>query len=215
MANITIGLADDHQLFLKSLSLMVETFNGFSVIVEALNGLEVQEKLKNTHVAPDIMLIDVNMPQLDGLATTRWLHQRFPMMHLVALSMNDSDRTIISMVKAGCCAYLLKDTHPAELERALLEIHTRGFYNADVSNINYRRLLKTQQDDDRLQLSDREAVFLKLACSELTYKQVAAEMNVSERTVDGYRESLFQKLKVQSRVGLCLEAIRRGLVQIM
>jgi DNA-binding NarL/FixJ family response regulator len=160
------------------------------------------------------MLIDVNMPKLDGFATTEWLQKNFPSMHLVALSMNDHDKSIIRMIKAGCCSYLLKDTHPVELEKALRQIHESGYYNADASNLNYRRLLQFQKDEETLHLSDREKAFLKLACSELTYKQVAAEMHVSERTVDGYRENLFLKLRVQSRVGLCLEAIRRELVNI-
>jgi DNA-binding NarL/FixJ family response regulator len=130
----------------------------------------------------------------------------------VALSQNDSDKTIIGMIKAGCCAYLLKDTHPNELEKALHEIYTTGFYNADASNINFRRLL--QFEKDALKITDKEKMFLQLACSDRTYKQIAAEMFLSERTIDGYRESLFQKLNVQSRVGMALEAIRRELVSL-
>jgi DNA-binding NarL/FixJ family response regulator len=128
--------------------------------------------------------------------------------------MNDSDKAIIAMIKAGCCAYLLKDTHPTELEKALNEINTKGYYNGDASNINYRRLLQAQKDEDELRLNENEKQFLQLACSDLTYKQIAAKMNKSERTIDGYREALFQKFKVQSRVGLVLEAIRRDLVKL-
>lgn len=214
MKTITIGLVDDHQLFLKSLSLMVESFPGCSVLVEALNGVDLKEKLALRSQVPDIMLIDVNMPVMDGVITAGWLNGAYPEMHLVALSMNDSDKSIISMIKAGCCAYLLKDTHPNELEKALHEIIDRGYYNADVSNVNYRRLLQVQQEEQKLHLSDRERTFLKMSCSELTYKQIAAEMCVSERTVDGYRESLFEKLRVQSRVGMCLEALRKELVRL-
>lgn len=213
MNPITVGLVDDHQLFLKSLSLMLDSFGGFKVVVEALNGKDLQEKLGEKAAVPEIMLIDVNMPVLGGVETATWLHMRFPLMHLVALSMNDSDKTIINMIKAGCCAYLLKDTHPNELEKAMMEIHLKGHYNADASNINYRRLLLAQEKEERLHLTDRERRFLQLSCSELTYKQIAAEMQLSERTIDGYRESLFQKMNVQSRVGLCLEAIRRELVR--
>jgi len=158
------------------------------------------------------MLIDVNMPVMDGIATASWINQNFRSVKLVALSQNDGDKTIIGMIKAGCCAYLLKDTHPNELEKALNEIHTKGFYNADVSNINYRRLL--QFEKDTLNITDKEKIFLQYACSDLTYKQIAMQMNLSERTIDGYRESLFHKLKVQSRVGLALEAIRRELVSL-
>jgi len=106
----------------------------------------------------------------------------------------------------------LKDIHPDELERALGEIHRNGYYNADTYNINSRRLLSKESKDAELRLSDRERVFLQLAASDLTYKQIAAQMNLSERTIDGYRETIFEKLRVQSRVGMVLEGIRRRLV---
>ena len=209
---IPIGIVDDHQLFLKSLSLMLQSFNNYDVVIEAANGKDLQEKMSDKKKVPEIMLIDVNMPVMDGIATAAWINQNFPSVKLVALSQNDGDKTIIGMIKAGCCAYLLKDTHPNELEKALNEIHTKGFYNADVSNINYRRLL--QFEKDTLNITDKEKAFLQYACSDLTYKQIAMQMNLSERTIDGYRESLFHKLKVQSRVGLALEAIRRELVSL-
>jgi DNA-binding NarL/FixJ family response regulator len=209
-----IGLVDDHQLFLKSLHLMLESFGVYEVSVEALNGEDLQQKLKTTKQIPDVMLIDVNMPVMDGIATAKWLTQHYPAIKLVALSMNDADTAIIEMIKAGCCAYLLKDTHPNELEKALHEVVTKGYYNADASNINFRRLLLKSNETPAIVLTEKEKQFLSYACSELTYKQVAAEMNLSERTIDGYREALFAKFSVQSRVGLCLEALRKGFVKL-
>jgi DNA-binding NarL/FixJ family response regulator len=210
----TIGLVDDHQLFLKSLRLMLESFKVYEVVVEALNGEDLKQKLKNSNAIPDVMLIDVNMPVMDGIATSKWLTEHYPAMKLIALSMNDTDTAIIDMIKAGCCAYLLKDTHPNELEKALLEVVAKGYYNADASNINFRRLLLKSNEPPSVVLTEKEKQFLHYACSELTYKQVAAEMNLSERTIDGYRESLFQKFHVQSRVGLCLEALRKGFAKL-
>ena len=209
---IKIGLVDDHQLFLKSLSLMLETFADFEVTVEAFNGQDLQKKLSGKSELPDIMLIDVNMPIMDGVATTTWLQQNYPTIRLIALSMNDKETAIIKMFKAGCCAYLLKDVHPTVLERALHEVHSKGFYNADTAQLNPGRLLHKM--DDQITLSPKELQFLNLACSDMTYKQIAAEMQVSERTVDGYREALFQKFDVQSRVGLCLEALRKEFVSL-
>ncbi len=209
---INIGIADDHQLFLKSLSLMLQSFNNYDVVVQAVNGKDLQEKIKSSKALPEIMLIDVNMPVMDGVATASWLNKQFPVMKLVALSQNDSDKAIISMIKAGCCAYFLKDTHPEELNKALDEIYDKGCYNADVSNINFRRLL--QFEKEALNISEREKIFLQYACSDMTYKQIASLMNLSERTIDGYRESLFQKLNVQSRVGMVLEAIRKEVVTL-
>lgn len=210
----TIGLVDDHQLFLKSLSLMLESFGEYEILVEALNGNDLQKKLQATNKIPDMMLVDVNMPVMDGIQTCQWLNTTYPAMRLIALSMNDKDNAIIDMFKAGCCAYLLKDTHPVELEKALLEVKAKGYYNADTSNINFRRLLLKAEEKPAITLSAREQQFLTFVCSELTYKAIAGKMNLSERTIDGYREALFEKFHVQSRVGLCLEALRKGYVSL-
>jgi DNA-binding NarL/FixJ family response regulator len=209
-----VGLVDDHQLFLKSLTLMLENFQDYQVIVEALNGEDLKMKLKQCREVPQIMLIDVNMPILNGIETAKWLSQNYPSMQLIALSMNDKDQAIIKMFRAGCCAYLLKDTHPTELEKAMIEIRSKGYYNADVGNVNFRRLLKKADEKPAITLSAKELEFLNLACSDLTYKHIASKMNLSERTVDGYREALFKKFHVQSRVGLCLEAIRKEFVSL-
>jgi DNA-binding NarL/FixJ family response regulator len=211
---IKIGIVDDHQLFLKSLSTLVNTFESFEVVVEALNGKALLQKLQQINVKPDILLIDLNMPVMDGVQTATAVAEEQPQIKTVALSMKDDDTSIIRMLQAGCCAYLLKDIHPNELEKALLEINNNGYYNADAINVNYRRLIIKAHQEQELQLSTNEKKFLQLACSDLTYKQIASKMNLSERTIDGYRESLFQKLNVQSRVGMALEAIRRKLVSI-
>jgi len=210
---ITIGLADDQQLFMQSLSLLVDSFPSFRVSVNALNGQLLLQQLAIMSSPPEIILLDVNMPVMDGIATARAIGQSYPLIKTVALSMKDDDTTIISMLKAGCCSYLLKDIHPTELEKALQEISTKGYYNADVYNVNHRRLMVTQKEADP-HITEKERIFLRLACSDRTYKQVAAEMHLSERTIDGYRESLFAKFNVQSRVGMAMEAIRRNLVTI-
>ena len=208
---IKIGLVDDHQLFSKSLSLLLATFKNFEVVIDAIHGKDLQEKLKSTTVVPDIMLIDVSMPVMDGPQTATWLRQAFPSIRLVALSMSDNQQTIIQMLMAGCCAYLFKDTHPDVLEKALEEVNQFGYYNPAIS---YQKESKGNEQNSKLHLSENELGFLKLACSDLTYKEVANQMKLSERTIDGYREALFEKLHVQSRTGMALEAIRRGLVKL-
>ncbi len=212
--NITLGITDDHQLFLKSLSLLISSLDDFTIVVEAMNGKDLIDKLAAKKIEPDIILVDVNMPVMDGRQTAEYISQKYPAIKLVALSMKDDDATIISMIKAGCCSYLLKDIHPEELNKALHEIYKKGYYNSDAANINYRRLLQHQDKEKEFQLSDKEKDFLKLACSDATYKQIASTMHVSERTIDGYRENLFKKLNVQSRTGMALEAIRRNIVSI-
>jgi DNA-binding NarL/FixJ family response regulator len=212
--NIKIGIADDHQLFLKSLSTLINTFPGYEVVVEGLNGKELLHQLEIKDAEPDILLIDVDMPVMNGVATVQEISNKYPVIKMVALSIKDDDATIINMLKAGCCAYLLKDIHPNDLEKALSEIYSKGYYNSDASHINYRRLIVHASDAAKTTFNKREMHFLQLACSDLTYKQIASEMHLSERTIDGYRESLFQKLNVQSRVGMAMEAIRRNLVSL-
>jgi DNA-binding NarL/FixJ family response regulator len=207
----TIGIVDDHHLFLKSLGLMLKSFNEYDVILEALNGKDLQVKIAQSKKVPSIMLIDVNMPEMNGVETATWLHQNYPQTKLVALSMNDADNFVIDMIKAGCCAYLLKETHPDEFEKALQEINTRGYYNAGSNSVNLGKLLTAK---DSFVITEKEKIFLQHACSDLTYREIAALMFLSERTIDGYRESLFAKLKVNSRVGLAMEAIRRGFVSV-
>ena len=211
---ITIAIADDHQLFLKSVGLLIENFENFEIVAEALNGESLLHKLQGLTELPDIILIDVNMPVLNGAATASRISVKYPQVKLVALSMKDDDTSVLDMIRAGCCAYLLKDMHPNDLERALIEIHNTGYYNADRSNMRFRKLLSSRQNQEKILLSEREKVFLQLSCSDLTYKQIADRMHLAERTIDGYRESLFQKLNVQSRVGMVLEALRRNLVSL-
>lgn len=211
---IKIGIADDHQLFLKSLSLMLQSFGNYTVVVEALNGKDLQKKMLQKNIVPDIMLLDVNMPQMDGYETALWLNKTYPKVKLVALSMNNNEDAIIKMIKSGCCSYLMKDTHPDELEIALNTIIEKGYYNSDSTNIDFRKLIQPEYDREELPINENEKEFLKLACSDMRYKEIAQAMGLSERTIDGYRESLFLKFKVKSRVGLCLEAIRKKVISL-
>jgi DNA-binding NarL/FixJ family response regulator len=211
---ITIGIADDHQLFMKSLAMLINSFPGFTVILEALNGEKLLRELASAPILPDILLLDVNMPVMDGPQTTAKIVAAYPGCRIAALSMKADDTTIIRMLKAGCCAYLLKDIHPTELEQALTEIAAKGYYNADACNVNYRRLIIRAEEVQRQQLNSREQRFLQLSCSDLTYKEIAGQMILSERTIDGYRDTVFQKLNVKSRVGMVLEGIRQGLITI-
>lgn len=215
---INIGIVDDHQLFSKSLSMLLSSFPDFSVVVDATSGKDLQDKLKMISVLPDIMLIDVTMPEMDGIETSLWLKKSYPSIRLVALSMNDKEQTIIDMLKAGCCSYLYKDTHPDELEHALKEVYAQNYYDSMLHQVRLGQLiisnhLRQEKPQEELQFEESEKKFLQLATSDMTYKEIATLMNVSERTIDGYREMLFFKLKVQSRTGMVLEAYRRGLVK--
>jgi DNA-binding NarL/FixJ family response regulator len=211
---ITIALVDDQQLFLRSLSSLINTMEEFEVTMECLMAPDLLKKLAQAKEVPDIVLADVQMPEMDGPELVRKITAAYPSIRCVALSVKDDDMTILRMIRAGCCSYLLKDIHPLELAKALQEVYRKGYYNADIVNVNYRRLLLKNQSSDAALVTPREQEFLSLACSDLTYKEIASKMFLSEKTIDNYRESLFQKLNVRSRVGLALEALRRNLISL-
>lgn len=211
---VKIGIVDDHTLFRQSLAMVVNsTFTGFTTILQASNGKELL-KLLETGLSPDIILLDVTMGEMNGMEAAAEVKKNYPKIKMAALSTHDKDQIIINMLRAGCCAYLQKDIDHTELKRALEEIHTFGYYNGDLANIKFRRLMLTSLQQSSVNATSREMEFLQLASTDLTYKQIASEMKVAERTVDGYRADLFEKLKVQSRVGMVMEAIRNGWVCI-
>lgn len=213
MTKIRVGIVDDHQLFRKSLTLLLESLPEFEVVVDANNGRDLQIKLKTQQPLPDIMLVDVAMPVMDGVETATWLHTEHPKIGLVALSMNDQESMILRMMRAGCRSYLLKDMPPEILCQALQEVHANRYFNAELSQRSLTDILRDNNEGVLPRITDKEREFLQLATSDHTYKQIAALMHVSERTIDGYREAMFFKLQVQSRTGMVLEAIKRGLVK--
>ncbi|MBX2914395.1 MAG: response regulator transcription factor [Cyclobacteriaceae bacterium] len=213
--NISIGLVDDHVLFSKSLATLLQGVNGFNVVVDARHGADLMDKLSTLPVLPDVILVDVEMPIMNGQETARTVKKVYPSIKLIALSMNDSDSSVLSMIRAGCCSYLLKDTTPHVLEEAIREVYVNSYYNSEIHLNSLGKLLVAYQSGQlEAEINEMEMEFLKLASNEMSYKDIADVMNVSERTADGYRASLFEKLKVQSRTGMILEALRKGLIKL-
>lgn len=210
---ITIAIADDHVVLRNGLTELVKKL-GYTVLFECSNGKELIEILtKNT--PPDVVLMDINMPQMDGFATTLWLKNHYPDIKVLALSMYDDEGAIIRMLKNGARGYLLKESEAADLKAAIDSVYKKGFYYSDlVTGTVLHSIHQNEEASKAVSLSDREVVFLKLAATEMTYKEIADEIHVSPRTVDGYREALFEKLSVKSRVGLVLWAIKNRVVMV-
>lgn len=216
---VTIGLVDDHKLFRKGLISLIEMVgNHYTVSFEADNGLDLQEKLKKTS-APDIIILDINMPGMDGYETITWLGRNHPLTKVLVVSMIEKDETIVRMLKLGVKGYLSKDVEPKELGEALHAVMHKGYYYTDfiTGKLVHSLQLGTENGlsaNGHHPINDREMEFLKLACSELTYNEIAARMFLSPKTIDGYRNALFEKLNVKSRVGLALFAVKNGIVQL-
>jgi len=210
----SIVVVDDHILIAKAVSGVIEKFNGYHVLYEAENGKVLQEKFKQAKNIPDIVLLDISMPVMDGFDTAQWLTKNFPKVRVLALSMQDDDLSLIKMIRAGAKGYLLKNIHPIELEKALDALLTKGYYYPDWASSKVFSILS---DDDELKkiteivITERELEFLKLCCTEMTYKEIAEKMYLSSRTVEGYRDSLFEKLGLKTRVGLVMYAIKRAI----
>lgn len=214
--NITVGLVDDHVLLRNGLAALVRNI-GHQVVIEASDGKDFIQKLANG-IEPQVVLMDINMPQMDGYETAGWLKQNRPDVKVLALSMYDDEAAIIRMLKNGARGYILKDSDTPELKSAIEAVLSKGFYYTEM--ITGKLLHTINQSDDEgstrkvLNLNDRELEFLKLSCSEMTYKEIADKMHLSPRTIDGYRDSLFEKLKIKTRVGLAIYAIKHGIVHV-
>ena len=214
---IKVALADDHVLLRNGLAGLINSFDDYTVIFEADNGADFQKKIQKGN-EPELVLMDINMPGMDGFATAEWLRQNYPLTKVLALSMYDNENSIIRMFKAGAKGYILKDSEPAELKTALDSIMQKGYYYSELVTGKLIHSINTSNQNGNgnktNQLNDRETEFLKLAATELTYKEIAEKMNLSPRTIDGYRDALFEKLELKSRVGLVLYAIKNGIVVV-
>jgi two-component system invasion response regulator UvrY len=212
---IQVAVADDHTLLRSALARLIGSFENYTILFEAGNGQEVKDKLSK-HIIPDVMLLDVNMPDIDGYETAKWIYKNFPQVKILALSMFSDENTIIRMLRLGAKGYIMKNAEPEELNEALDSVVKKDFYLSEFISGKIISGLHRNIDmpEEPVVLTEKEIEFLQLVCSELTYKDIAAKMYVSPRTVDDYRNSLFEKVKVKSRVGLVLFAIRNGLVEI-
>lgn len=217
MEKVKVALADDHVLVRNGLAGLVTNL-GYAVQFQSSNGKEFITKF-NKQDPPDIVLMDINMPEMDGYSTTQWLRNNHPLVNVLALSMYDDEYAIIRMFKSGAKGYILKDVEPVELKRAIDDVLTKGVHYTELVTGKLLHSIYSIEHSDKgpvqvLNLNEKEIEFLKLASTEMTYKEIAEKMNVSPRTIDGYRDALFEKLNIKNRVGLVLFAIRHNIVQV-
>ena len=212
MINSNVVLVDDHILLRNGLANLIQSFGNYKVLFEANDGKAFINKL-NQKLLPDLVLLDINMPEMDGYETCLWLKENHPDIKVLALSMYDNESSIIRMFKAGAKGYILKDCEQMELKRALESIITNGFYYSEMVTGSLIRTINEKDNNSKniLTLNDREITFLKYVCTELTYKEIADKMFLSPRTIDGYRDDLFQKLNIKTRVGLVMFALKNGI----
>jgi len=213
---IQVAIVDDHTLFRQGIARLLAEFEEIKIVFEAANGEEMQARLA-AGIMPDVVLMDIAMPVMDGFAGTKWLREQYPLVKVLALSMFEEDAPIIEMLKTGARGYVLKESKPIDLVTAIMAVYRQGYYiNEQVSG----KLLRAVQDNQPTgktlinELTGNELKFLEWSCSELTYKEIADKMHLSHHTIDNYRESLFQKFGIKTRTGLVIFAIKNKLVTL-
>ena len=217
--NPGVVLVDDHVLLRNGLASLIRSFGRFDVLFEASDGKDLIRQLKISR-CPEIILLDICMPEMDGYETVCYLSEHFPEIRVLALTMTDTDSSVARMMKNGARGYILKDMDAHGLECALDSLAYQGSYYADTVTEKLIDTVNRLNEPDRphfrnmLTLNDRELEFMKLACTEWTYKEIADRMYLSPRTIDGYRDALFEKLNVRTRVGLAMYAVKNGIVQL-
>lgn len=211
-----VALVDDHMLFREGLAKVIDEFSNYKVTIKAGNGKELIDRLKPANL-PDIVLLDLNMPKMDGYETAEWLIANHPSIPILILTMFNSELAIIRLLGMGVKSFIKKDSHPDELKYALDTVVKRGYYHPpaismQLGGVSYSSQIKNASKPFRL--TENEAIFMKWATTDLTYKEIAKEMCVSDRTVENYWESLKYKLSVKNRIALAMYAVKNGVADI-
>lgn len=212
---IKVILIDDHILLRSALAALIDKSGECQVLYQCNNGAQFIAEI-DKHPLPDVVLLDMNMPEMGGYETAIWLRDHHPDINVLMLTMYDSELALIRLLQVGVKGFLKKDIHPSELVNAIKSVHEQGFYYSSQTSSKLASLFRDSTDKNgllnKVMLDPQEIEFLKLVCTEMTYKEIAQQMNLNPRSIDGIRDNLFGRLDVKSRVGLAMYAIRHGLV---
>ena len=215
MAAIRLAIADDHRIFREGLKALLGDYPQMQVLAEAASGRQLLDALAQHPV--DVVLMDISMPEVDGLQATRLVLAQHPHTKVLALSMYDEDTYIVDMMKAGARGYLLKSAEPDEIIEAITDVHRKGFYfNESLSATLVKQLLGQSPADlqHEVELNERETAVLQLLCQEHSNQEIADRLFLSVRTVEGYRTRLFEKIGARNIVGLVIYAVKKGVIRV-
>jgi len=211
MNNIVI--VDDHPLVASAIRGMVDNFPKCSILFEVRNGQELLNRIAKPKNIPDLILLDISMPILNGFETMKILHKEYPDIKVLGLSMNDDEETFLKLLELGANGFISKTAEESELHNAINEVLKKGYYYSE--NVTQALFHSMQsKKEPAIFLSEREKELLSYICTEMTYQEIASQMFLSPKTVDGYRNSLFRKLDIKSRVGLAMYAVKNGYFSI-
>lgn len=211
MKTYTVVVVDDHVLLSQAIADLVNSFEDFRTMYICNNGQELLDRLKESDEQPDIVLMDISMPVLNGIQTAQLITEIYPRINILALTVIEDENAVIKMLKAGAKGYLLKDIEKSELEIALIEVMTQGYYHTKNVSKVLLKSLRGESETSKIKLKQNELEFIRCVCSEMTYKEIAKNMYRSPKTIDGYRDALFKKLRVKNKIGLVMYAIKHKL----
>lgn len=214
---IRVSITDDHKLFREGIRFLVDQMEGICMIFETSSGDELLKKLESEE--PDVLLLDLDMPGIDGIDVLKEVKPRYPEIKVIILTMYNDPKMIAYLMELGANSYLLKDTSPEELEMAIRNVRAEGYYfSKEVSQAMLTGLKKHSNKKPTLKnnvtLSSREVEVLVLICQEMTAKEIAEKLFISPRTAEGHRRNLIEKLGVKNTAGLIVKAIKEGLIEI-
>jgi DNA-binding NarL/FixJ family response regulator len=215
MEPLKIAIADDHQLFREGLRFILESTNN-KVVIDVSNGQELLDALaRNT---PDVVLMDLKMPVLDGIESLKLLKQKYPGMKVIVLTMHHEEQIILHLLDLGANGYMLKNSSSQEIITAIQNVMARDYYFTDyVTSVmlkGIRKEVKPAGFPEHIKLTRREEEILQLICKELTTTEIADKLFISDRTVESHRKSLLEKLESKNTAGLVIKAMKYQLVQI-
>jgi DNA-binding NarL/FixJ family response regulator len=220
MEKIKIGLVDDQVLFRQGMASLINSIDGFSLVMEADNGKDCLSRLEESDIKPDIILMDMEMPGMDGMELNNILHTKFPSVKVIVLSVHAGERLIARMIDAGACGYLVKNCGKDELITAIQTVYSTGFYinnsvlKAIQNTSNTRSLSPKNPIGISVEITDREKEVLLLICKEYTAPEIAAQLFLSTRTVEGHRNNLLLKTGCKNTAGLVLFAVKYHLYEV-
>ncbi len=215
MAILTYIIADDHKVFRQGLRYTLNTDPQLKCIGEAENGKQLLQLLSS--IQPDVILMDLKMPEMDGMEATKAIRQLYPDVKILVLTMYDDEQFVLHMLDMGVNGYLVKNADPEEIIKALYTVHENDYYFNDmVSRLMLRTIVNKKQVQQRtkenVQLSDKETEILRLICLEHTNAEIAEKVFLSQRTVEGIRSTLLEKIGVRNTAGLVMYAVKKGIV---
>lgn len=210
-----IALIDDHKIFSDSLRGLINDFDGFTVCWTAQNGARAIQLLEQDTNTPDIILLDIAMPGINGIEVAKWISENRKNIKILVLTMEEDENSVIQMLKYGIKGYLLKNIGAEELRMALEQVVKFGYYYTPIITSNiHKQIEKRNTEANGPELSDREKELLNHLCSDLSYSDISKKMFLSESTVDTYRARLFEKFEVKNRIGLILKALNLGIIKL-